>query len=301
MEITVLGSNAAIPTTTRNPSAQILSISGHLFLIDCGEGTQFQLRKMHINFMRIEAIFISHLHGDHVFGLIGLLSTMTLFNRQAPLQIYAHADLEGMMEPMTKYFCDGLTFPVEYHSLRYDKPEVLHDIKCAYVKSIPLRHRVDTCGFYFREQAKEPNIKKSAIYKYGLTIADIVSIKNGHPLIDANGDEIPREELVKEAPAPKSYAYISDTAYKPDIVEDIKDVSLLFHESTFLSDLSDFAAKTLHSTARQAAMIAKAANAGKLLVGHFSSRYKEIDAFEDEAKEVFLDTTAVFDGFKMVF
>lgn len=301
MELTVLGCNAAISTTTRNPSAQVLSISGHLFLIDCGEGTQFQLKRMHISFMRIEAVMISHLHGDHVFGLIGLLSTMALFNRKSALRIYAHPDLENILNPLISYFCDKLSFEIIFHKLRFDKAEVLEDIKCAYVKSIPLRHRVETCGFYFREQAKEPNIKKSAIYKYGLTIADIVSIKNGHAIRDINGDEIPRSELVKEAPEPKSYAYLSDTAYMPELAKELKDVSLLYHESTYLSDLADMAAQTLHSTAKQAAMFAKIANAGKLLLGHYSSRYNETDAFEDEAKAVFPNSTAVYDGFSIIF
>lgn len=301
MELTVLGCNAAVPTASRYPSAQVLSVGGHLFLIDCGEGTQFQLRKLHVNFMRLEAVFISHNHGDHVFGLIGLLSTMSLFNRSSPLSIYAPESLEVILKPLIETYCDNLSFIINFHKLRFDKPEVLQGVHCAYVKSIPLRHRIDTCGFFFRELPKEPNIKKAAIYKYGLTIADIVSVKNGKPLYDINGDLIPRDELVKDAPEPRSYAYISDTAYLPSVAEEVKNVSLLYHESTFLSDLSDLAAKTLHTTALQAAQIAKSANAGKLILGHFSSRYDNTDAFEDEARSVFPDVTAVYDGYKIVF
>lgn len=301
MELTVLGCNAAVPTASRYPSAQVLSVGGHLFLIDCGEGTQYQLRKLHINFMRIEAVFISHNHGDHVFGLIGLLSTLSLYGRSSALSIFAPPELEAILKPLIETYCDNISFSINFHKLRFDKPEVLQGIHCAYVKSIPLRHRVDTCGFYFREMRKEPNIKKAAIYKYGLTIADIVSVKNGKPLFDINGEEIPRDELVKEAPEPRSYAYISDTAYLPSIIGDIEGVSLLYHESTFLSELSDLAAKTLHSTAHQAALIAKEAKAGKLLLGHFSSRYEQTEVFEDEAREVFPDVTAVYDGFKIVF
>lgn len=301
MELTILGCNAAIPTTTRNPSAQVLVANGHHFLIDCGEGTQFQLRKLHVSFMRIEAVFISHMHGDHVFGLIGLLSTMSLFNRSSPLLLVGPPDLQSYIEPLIGKFCDNVTFEVRYHPLRFDKPEVIQQIKSINVKSIPIRHRVDTCGFLFRELPKEPNVKKSAIYKYGLSIADIVSIKNGHPLFDLSGEEIPRSELVKEASPPKSYAYISDTAYLPDLHKELTGVSLLYHEATFMSDLNDLAAKTLHSTARQAAMVAKAANAGKLIIGHFSSRYDNTDALEAEAQQVFLNSTAVYDGFKIVF
>ncbi len=301
MELTILGCNAATPTSSRNPSAQLLSISGHVFLIDCGEGTQFQLRKMHINFMRIEAIFISHLHGDHVFGLIGLLSTMSLFNRSTPLTIFAAPPLENMLRAQVDFYCENISFQIKFHPLRFDKPEVLQDVKGAYVKSIPLRHRVDTCGFLFRELPKEPNLKKSAIYKYGLSIADIVSIKNGHAFFDVNGEEVARDELVKDAPTPMSYAYISDTAYLPEIAKEIKDVSLLFHEATFLSDMTELAQKTLHSTARQAGMIARLANARKLIIGHFSSRYSDTNVLEEEARGVFEDTTAVYDGFKIVF
>lgn len=301
MELTILGCNAATPTISRFPSSQVLSVAGHLFLIDCGEGAQFQMRKLRVNIMRIESVFISHNHGDHVFGLIGLLSTMSLLSRSAPLSIYAPPEIESIMRPLIETYCDNISFAVTFHHLRFDKPEILQGINCALVKSIPLRHRVDTCGFFFQERAKEPNIKKSAIYKYGLSIADIVSIKNGHKLFDINGDEIPREELVNEPPTPRSYAYISDTSYLPSIASEIEGVSLLYHESTFLSDLSDLAAKTLHSTPRQAAMIAKNCHAGKLILGHFSSRYENTDAFEDEAKQVFPDSTAVYDGFKIVF
>lgn len=301
MELTILGCNSATPTLSRFPSSQVLSIAGHLFLIDCGEGAQFQMRKLHVNIMRIEAVFISHNHGDHVFGLIGLLSTMSLLSRSAPLAIYAPPEVETIMTPLIQTYCDNISFAVTFHKLRFDKPEVLQGINCAFVKSIPLRHRVDTCGFFFQEKAKEPNIKKSAIYKYGLSIADIVSVKNGHQLYDACGDEIPRDELVKEAPAPRSYAYISDTSYLPSIAKEIDGVSLLYHEATFLSDLAEMAIKTLHSTPRQAAQIAKECHAGKLLLGHFSSRYDNTDAFEDEAKQVFPDSTAVYDGFKIIF
>lgn len=301
MELTILGCNAAIPTISRNPSAQVLIANGHYFLIDCGEGTQFQLRKLHINFMRIEAIFLSHMHGDHVFGLIGLLSTMSLYNRSSPLLLVGPPDLQDFLSPLIEKFCDSMTFQIKYHALRFDKPEVIQEIKNINVKSIPLRHRVPTCGYLFRELPKEPNVKKSAIYKYGLSIADIVSIKNGHPIFDINGDEISRDELVKESAPTKSYAYISDTAYLPELYQELTRVSLLYHESTFMSDLSDLAAKTLHSTARQAAMVAKAANVGKLILGHFSSRYDETDGLEAEAQQIFPNVTAVYDGFKIVF
>ncbi len=301
MELLILGCNSATPTSHRNPSAQILNISGHTFLIDCGEGTQFQMRKMHVNFMKIEAIFISHMHGDHMFGLIGLISTMSLLNRSTPLTIFGHPKLEEMLRPQIAFFCDNIPFKISFVGLRYDKPQVLQEVKHVNVRSIPLRHRVDTCGFVFREQVREPNIRREAICRYGLTIADIVSIKNGRPYYDYNGEEVAREELVREAPAPLSYAYISDTQYLPNVASEIEGVSLLFHEATFMSELSELAMKTMHSTARQAALIAKAAKVRKLIIGHFSSRYVETDGLEAEAQEIFPDTTAVYDGFKIVF
>lgn len=301
MELTVLGCNSALPTSQRNPSAQILTVSGRTFLIDCGEGTQFQIRKMHINFMRIDYVFISHNHGDHMFGLIGLLSTMSLLNRTTPLTIFCDSKLEEILAPQIEYFIDNLSFELVFRHLRYDKPEVILNIKGVVVNSIPLRHRLPTCGFVFREQIKEPNIKKQAIYKYGLTIADIVSIKGGRPYYDVDGTEVPRGELVSEAPAPMSYAYLSDTAFMPEVVPHIHKVSLLYHEATFAEDNSLLAKKTNHSTAVQAATIARLADVGKLLIGHFSSRYKETDILETEAQNVFPNTTAVFDGFKMMF
>lgn len=301
MELTVLGCNSALPTSQRNPSAQILTVSGRTFLIDCGEGTQFQIRKMHINFMRIDYIFISHTHGDHVFGLIGLLSTMSLLNRTTPLTIFCNSKLEELLRPQLTYFIDNLSFKLNFHHLRYDKPEVILNIKGVKVSSVPLRHRLPTCGFVFCEQEKEPNIKKQAIYKYGLTIADIVSIKGGRPYYDVDGTEVPREELVMSSQPVKSYAYISDTAFLPEIVAHIGGVSLLYHEATFAEDNAMLAKKTLHSTAIQAATIARLAGAGKLLIGHYSSRYKETDILEQEAQSVFPDTTAVFDGFKIMF
>lgn len=301
MELTVLGCNSALPTSTRNPSAQILSVSGRIFLIDCGEGTQFQLRKMHINFMRINHIFISHLHGDHLFGLIGLISTMSLLNRSTPLVIFADERLEPMLRQQVEFFCDNLSYAIEFRPLNFDTPQVILNIKGVMVQSVPLKHRQPTCGFIFREQPKEANIRRDAICRFGLSFVDMAAIKAGKPFFDINGDEVPRSELVVEPPVPKSYAYISDTSYQPDIVPLIRNVSLLYHEATFGEEHIALARKTLHSTAAQAATIARMAEVSKLLIGHFSSRYRETDDLEQEAQNIFANTTAVFDGFKIVF
>lgn len=301
MELTVLGCNSALPTSYRNPSAQILSVSGRIFLIDCGEGTQFQLRKMHINFMRINHIFISHLHGDHLFGLIGLVSTMSLLHRSTPLEIFADERLRDILEQQIAFFCDNISFEIQFRPLRFDQPEILLNIKGVSVQSVPLRHRQPTCGFIFREQPKEPNLRKDAICRFGLRLVDIAAIKSGKPFFDENGDEVPRSQLVSEPAAPKSYAYISDTIFMPELVQHISGVSLLYHEATFANDNELLAAKTMHSTAAQAATIARNAGVGNLLLGHFSSRYKETDLHEQEAQAVFPYSTAVYDGFKIVF
>lgn len=302
MELTILGCNSALPISDRMPSAQVLSIGGRVFLIDCAEGTQFQLRRMHINFMRIDFVCISHLHGDHVFGLIGLISTMSLLNRTTPLTIIADPRYEEMLHQQIDFFCDNISFEVNFIPLHYELPQIVLNIKGVAVQSVPLKHRIPTCGFIFREQPKEPNIKKNAIFKYGLSIPDIVNIKNGRPWIDpVTGNVVPREQLVLDPAPPKSYAYISDTAYKPDIVPYINGVSLLYHESTFASDNEELAKKTHHSTASQAATIANRANVGRLLLGHYSSRYRETDIFEQEAQSIFPNTTAVYDGFTLVF
>lgn len=302
MELTILGCNSALPISDRMPSAQVLSIGGRVFLIDCAEGTQFQLRRMHINFMRIDYVCISHLHGDHVFGLIGLISTMSLLNRTTPLTIIADPRYKDMLQQQIDFFCDNISFEINFIGLHYELPQIVLNIKGVSVQSVPLKHRIPTCGFIFREQPKEPNIKKNAIFKYGLSIPDIVNIKNGRPWIDpVTGEVVPRDQLVIDPAPPKSYAYISDTAYKPDIVPYIDSVSLLYHESTFAKDNEELAKKTHHSTASQAATIAHRANVGRLLLGHYSSRYRETDIFEQEAQAIFPNTTAVYDGFTLVF
>ena len=293
--VTILGSNSALPTTKRYPTAQVLNVSERFFLIDCGEGTQLQLRSNKIKFSRINNIFISHLHGDHVFGLIGLISTFGLLGRTNDLHIYAHKDLEEILKPQINYFCKDLKFTPVFHYLNTKEPEQIFENKTVTVTSFPLKHRVPTCGFLFREKQKEPNIRKEAISKYDLSIADIVRIKKGEPLYVDNV-LVPEEELLITPPPPRSYAFCSDTGYNPSMIPVIKNVDLLYHEATFAEEHQDLAKKTTHSTARQAATIAKEANAGKLILGHFSSRYDDLSILEKEAKEIFPETYIVNDG-----
>jgi ribonuclease Z len=293
--VTILGSNSALPTTKRYPTAQALNVSERFFLIDCGEGTQLQLRKNKIKFSRINNIFISHLHGDHVFGLIGLISTFGLLGRTNDLHIYAHSDLEKILQPQIDYFCNELKFTPVFHHLNTKEPEQIFEDKNITVTSFPLKHRVPTCGFLFKEKQKEPNIKKEAIAKYDLSISEIVRIKKGEPLYE-DGKLIPPEELIIPPPDPRSYAFCSDTGYNPKMIPVIKNVDLLYHEATFAEEHAGLAKKTTHSTAKQAAAIAKEANAKKLLLGHFSSRYDDLSILEKEAKEIFPETYIVNDG-----
>ena len=299
--LTVLGSNSALPTSERHPSAQILRVSERIFLIDCGEGTQFQLRKYHINFTRINHIFISHLHGDHLFGLIGLISTLGLLNRKVDLHIYAHKELEELLTPHLNFFCSDMAFKVRFHHLNTQEKEVILVDKHITVESFPLSHRIPSCGFLFKEKPQLPNIVKEAIPKYQLSIQDIVRIKNGEPFCDANGQIVDRDELVVEPPAPRSFAYCSDTRFFRRIIDHIKGVSLLYHEATFTHELKDLAKKSQHTTALQAGIIAKEAEVQQLLIGHFSSRYRDVSVFEAEAQTVFPNTIAVHDGFTYEF
>ena len=294
--VTILGSNSALPTTKRYPTAQVLNVSERFFLIDCGEGTQLQLRNNRIKFSRINNIFISHLHGDHVFGLIGLISTFGLLGRTNDLHIYAHRDLEKLLQPQIDYFCADLKFTPVFHHLNTKKPELIFENKNLEVTSFPLKHRVPTCGFLFREKQKEPNIRKEAISSYNLGIADIVKIKKGEPYFDKNGSLVNPSQLTISPPAPRSYAFCSDTGYNPSMVDVIKNVDLLYHEATFANEHEELAKKTTHSTAKQAASIAKEANAKKLILGHFSSRYDDLSVLLNEAQEIFPNTFLVNDG-----
>ena len=217
--LTVLGSNSALPTSERHPSAQILSVSERIFLIDCGEGTQFQLRKFHVNFTRINHIFISHLHGDHVFGLIGLISTLGLLNRKGDLHIYAHRELEELLVPHLNFFCNDMGYNICIHHLNTQEKELILDDKHISVESFPLSHRIPSCGFLFKEKPKLPNIRKEAIPKYNLSIQDMVRIKNKEPFYDSEGNVVEQSQLILEPEAPRSFAYCSDTRFLKRIVE----------------------------------------------------------------------------------
>ncbi len=255
-----------------------------------------QLRKNKVNFSKINHIFLSHLHGDHIFGLMGLISTFGLLGRRSALHIHAHEDLKGLFEPHLNYFCSDLPYQIVFHNLTFDGPKIIYEDKKVTVESFPLSHRVPTCGFLFKEKPKQPNVRKEAIHKYQLQVREIVALKEGHPFIGEDGKMVPEEELIIPAPRPASYAFCSDTRYLRRIIPVIEGVDLLYHEATFGHELKDLAKSTSHTTAKQAATIARDANVGKLLLGHFSSRYRDLKPLEEEAKAVFEKTVMVKDN-----
>ncbi|WP_319480393.1 ribonuclease Z [uncultured Draconibacterium sp.] len=297
-ELTILGSNSALPTSNRYPTAQVLDVPGRCFLIDCGEGTQIQLRRNKISFSKIRHIFISHLHGDHYFGLIGLLSTMNLLGVKSDVHIYAPSELKTLIQPQLDFIRGEMSIKPIFHPLNLKKPQTVFDNKNIEVLSFPVKHSIPTVGFLFREKPKQANIKKEMIKAYNIPLAKIKDIKAGADFETEDGRLIPNTKLTTPPPKPKSYAFCTDTAFHPPIAEIINGVDLLYHEATFLEELKDLAEKTLHSTARQAAEMAKLSKASKLLIGHFSSRFKNLEDFKTEAKEVFRNTELAIEGKK---
>ncbi len=295
-ELTILGSSSALPTSDRYPTAQVLNILGRFFLIDCGEGTQIQLRRQKIGFSKIKHILISHLHGDHYFGLIGLISTLNLLGIKTDLHIYSPSELINLLQPQLNSIKGETKVNLIFHPLNFKKPEKIYSDKRVEVFSFPVKHSISTCGFLFKEIKKEANIKKEAIQNYHIPIAKIKDIKAGSNFTTESGEIIQNKKLTTPPPQPRSYAFCTDTAYHEPIIDIIKDVDLLYHEATFPEEMKDFAQKTLHSTATDAAKIAKLANVKKLIIGHFSARYKDVTLFEKEARNIFKNTVAAEDG-----
>lgn len=295
-EVTILGSNSALPTPKRFSSSQVLNFREKLFLLDCGEGTQIQLRRYNQKFSGINHIFITHLHGDHCFGLPGLISSFNLLGRKAKLHLYAHADLEKVLTPVLAYFMPKASFEIVYHPINPKKNELIYEDRALEVYTIPLKHRMPTCGFLFKEKKNEYNIKKNAIGTFNLGIKDILKIKKGEDHTDSDGKVIPNSRLATPPKPSRSYAYITDTIYKPNIIPMIQNVGTLYHEATYADDAALRISKTMHSTGGQAAQIAQGANAKQLLIGHFSARYNDITIIEKEAKKHFFNTKAIKDG-----
>jgi ribonuclease Z len=283
------------------PTSQVVELRDKQFMIDCGEGTQIQLRRSHIHFNRLHAVFISHLHGDHCFGLIGMISTFGLLGRTAPLHVYAPQELEVLLQAQMELFCKGLEFEVVFHAVDTTVMQVIYEDRSLTVSSIPLNHRVACCGFLFREKATLPHIRRDMIDYLEIPVSQINNIKNGAGWVKENGDVVPHEELVTPADPARSYAFCSDTKYMPRLAEMVKGVDLLYHESTYCNEQADRAKLYYHSTAEQAAMVAKAAGAGRLLLGHYSARYEDEQVMLNEARAVFPETylTAENDVFEL--
>jgi len=288
--LTILGCGSALPTRKNFPTAQILEIRDKQFLIDCGEGTQIRMRQMGVKTNRLGHIFISHLHGDHCFGLIGLISSFGMLNRTAELHIHAQVDLEKILTPLLQYFCKELPFNVIFHTINPRKHELIYEDRSLQVFSIPLKHRVPCCGFLFEEKPRERHILREMIDFYHIPTWRIPKIKQGEDFTTEEGEIIPNLQLTTASDLPKRFAYCSDTAYSSKIIPIIKEVDCLYHESTFMDGEMIRSNQTEHSTARQAAEIAKKANVKKLIIGHYSARYNNQNELLNEAKEVFENT-----------
>ena len=295
-EVTILGCGSALPTMKHMNSSQIVNMRNKLFMIDCGEGTQLTLRRNRVNFNRITTIFLSHLHGDHCLGLTGMVSTMGLLGRTAPLHIYGPSDTEKVFRPHIDYFCPNIGYEVHFHSIDTTTHSLVYENRSVEVYSIPLKHRVACCGFLFREKPGLRHILDYMIERHEIPYSQINNIKKGMDYVTPSGERIPNEELTTPPDPIRSYAYCSDTKYDEDIIPYIKDVDLLYHEATYTGEYADQAAQRHHSTAAQAARCALEAGAGKLLIGHYSSRIRGTAPFLAEAQAVFPDTVAVEDG-----
>lgn len=288
--LTILGCGSAMPTRTNSPSGQLLEMGGKQFLIDCGEGIQLTLRQMAQRINRLDHIFISHLHGDHCFGLLGLISTLAMMKRTRNLYIHAQADLQRLMQPLLDYFCQGMEYSVLFDTIRPNKHAVIYEDRTLTVKTIPLKHRVPSCGFLFEEKERERHIIKEQLDIHQVPLAAIPALKAGEDYIAEDGTAIPNSRLTTPPTPPFRYAYCSDTTYSEKIVPMIEGVDCLYHESTYTDEYANRAKETQHSTARQAATIARQAQVKQLIIGHFSARIDDHSVFLREAREVFPNT-----------
>lgn len=286
-KIHILGCGSALPTLKHNASSQLIEMRGKCFMVDCGEGAQMQFRRSHIHFSKLNAIFISHMHGDHCFGLMGLLSTLGMLGRTSKLRIYAPKDYEPLFRQQVEFFMQTMEYEMEMIPVDTEKQQVIYEDHSLTVETVPLQHRVPCCGFIFREKPTLLHIRRDMIDYYGIPVSQINNIKNGADWTNEDGDVIPNARLVQPADSPRSYAYCSDTRFVPGLKEKVKGVTVLYHESTYTAEQEDRAKIYYHSTARQAATIAAGAGVGTLLLGHYSARYNDEQVLLEEAKAVF--------------
>ncbi len=286
-ELHILGCGSALPTTRHFPTSQVLNVRDKLFMIDCGEGAQLQFRRARLKFSRLNHIFISHLHGDHCFGLWGLISTLNLLGRTAELHIHSPRGLEELMRPTLAFFNRQMTYEVLFHEFEADAPAVVYEDRSLTVTTLPLRHRIPCCGFLFAEKPGLNHIVREMVDFYGVPVYELNRIKNGADYVTPEGKVVPNHVLTRPADPPRRYAYCSDTVCLPGLSESLQGVDLLFHEATFATDNLVRARETFHTTAAQAAELARSAGAKRLLIGHFSARYEDESVFLQEAQEIF--------------
>lgn len=296
MKLTILGCHSATPRINTNPTSQVLEINNHIFLIDCGEGTQVELRRNKVKFNRIKHIFISHLHGDHYFGLIGLISTFRLLTRETELHIYAPKGLNELVTLQMKLANSWTNYQLIFHELTSHEPELIFEDEKVAVYTIPLDHRIYTNGFLFKEKPGLRKLDMNAAIEADIDMAYFNKLKQGFDVENNKGKLVKNETVTKDPPEPRSYAFCSDTAYNEKLVNNILGVTALYHESTFLEKHEKLTIPTKHSTAKQAASIAKQANVGTLILGHFSTRYDNLDLFKEEAQTVFKHVELAKDG-----
>jgi len=298
-ELTILGCSSATPTSTRNPTAQLLQVAGRFFLIDCGEATQIQLRKYKIKFQRIDHIFISHLHGDHYLGLMGLLSSMHLLGRTKDLWIYCPAGLDEIIQVQLKHSATVLNYPIHFRFHDAGKQELLFEDEKVSVQTILLNHRIPCCGFLFREKKKPRSLNREALELHKVPISALHGIKNGDDFISEDGTRIPNAVLAHAEIPAYSYAYCSDTCYDDSVIRQVTGVDLLYHESTFTEEMKKRAKETYHSTAQEAATVALKADVKKLLLGHYSARYTDLSPLLREAQAVFPNSELAHEGLRI--
>ncbi len=294
--LNILGTASALPTVNRYPSAQVLDVRGRLFLIDCGEGVQMQIRRQHLSILKLDTVFISHLHGDHTFGLFGLLSTMSMLGRTAPLHIYAPEAFGKILSDFMASFGEGFKFDPVHHTVAADAPVKIFETRSLEVLAFPLRHRIETYGYLFREKTPMKNVRKEAIDRFGLTLSEIGSLKRGEDVVREDGTVICNSEAAYQPYEPRSFAYCSDTASFPELSGWIKGVDLLYHETTFPQEYEALAKATFHSTTVQAAACARDAGVGKLVAGHYSSRFPDVSFYLDEIRSIFPETVLGREG-----
>ena len=295
-EVTILGSSSATPIFNRNPSAQIINVNEKLFLLDCGEGTQQQLLRYGIKASRIDEILISHLHGDHYLGLVGLLSSMHLIGRTKPLNLYGPTELQEILEVSFRHSQTVLRYPIIFHATRTDKNEKIFENYDVIIETFPLEHRIPCTGYKFSEKQRLPRMIKEKVEDLNIPVDDIRLIKRGFPFTDEKGKVHPAEELTTEPDKPRAYAYCSDTICNWKYLDTIANVDLLYHESTFMHDMVDRAKETFHTTTLEAAEVAVKANAKRLLIGHFSARYRELEPMLQESLTLFPNTRLAIEG-----